>query len=206
VSPPSHGVASAGELAAAATASAEAALKALDRRAFLRLAGLAAGAGLLPSGCSDLPGSLVPPPELSLRHLSPRGYAVLTAATARIAGPDAAELIAAGALQPARAAEELLSQAPELASPLGQALLALEFGVWPLLGKLRPFTALDDAGRDAVLGELMTSQVALKRQLFNGVRSVALLGFYGALSENRPEGFGLGAIPADASIAQAMAE
>lgn len=181
-------------------------LAALDRRGFLRLAGLAAGAGLLPAGCTDAPPGLAPPPDLALQWLSPRGYAVLTAATARVAGPGGAALIARGELQPGRSGERFLAESPHLAAPLGQALLVLEFGVWPLLGKLRPFTALDDAGRDAVLRELVTSRLALKRRLFGGIRSVALLCFYGALAEQRPPGFGLGAIPEDASIAAAMAE
>ena len=181
-------------------------LAALDRRGFLRVAGLAAAAGLLPTGCADPPEGLAPPPDLALRHLTPRSYAVLTAATARVAGPQGAALIARGLLQPGRAGERFLQDSPDLAAPLGQALLVLEFGVWPLLGKVRTFTGLDDAGRDAVLRELMTSRLELKRLAFNGIRSVSLLCFYGSLAEQRPPGFRLGAIPEDATIAAAMAE
>jgi hypothetical protein len=49
-----------------------------------------------------------------------------------------------------------------------------------LLGKLRPFTGLDPAARDAVLRELMTSRWSLKRTLFKGVKSIAVLAFYGS--------------------------
>jgi hypothetical protein len=181
-------------------------LRALDRRGFLRLAGLAAATGLLPTGCGDVPRKFAPPPGLELEFLTPRSFAVLTAATARVAGPAGAEQIARGELQPGRAAESFLAGAPDLAGPLGQALLALEFGFWPLLGKLRPFTGLSDSGRDRVLHELMASHLGLKRLAFNGIRSVALLCFYGSLAEGRPAGFGLGEIPPDVSIAQAMAE
>ena len=180
-------------------------LGALDRRGFLRLAGLAGAAGLVPTGCGELAPELNPPPELELKHLSPRGFAVLTAATSRVAGPLGAEHIASGELAPGLATERFLAGAPDLAGPLDQALMLLEFGFWPLLGKLRPFTALDEPGRDAVLHELMSSRLELKRLAFNGIRSVALLSFYGALAESRPEGLSLGQIPPDISIAQAMA-
>ncbi len=181
-------------------------LLALDRRGFLRLAGLAAGAGLLPAGCADAPTGQGPPPDLALTRLTPRSYAVLNAAAARVAGPRGAALVREGRVDPARTGEAFLAGSPDLAGPLGQALLLLEFGVWPLLGKLRPFTALDDAGRDAVLAELRDSRLALKRRAFNGIRSVCLLCFYAAVAEARPPGFEIGLIPPDATIAAAMAE
>ena len=78
----------------------------------------------------------------------------------------------------AAAADALLARAPALAGPMGQALAVLEFGVWPLVAKVRPFTALAGDAQDAVLEQLMRSRLALKRQLFAGVRSLALLAFY----------------------------
>jgi hypothetical protein len=179
-------------------------LSALDRRGFLRLTGLLAAAGWLPAGCGDAPPGLGPPPGLALVHLSPRSYAVLNAAAARIAGPRGGALVEAGALDPARAAERFLAGAPELAAPLGQALLVLEFAPWPLLGKLRPFTALPPPGRDAVLSELMRSRLETKRRLFQGLRSLATLAFQGALAVGRPPGYAVGAIPAGASIDDAL--
>jgi hypothetical protein len=155
------------------------ALAALDRRGFLRLAGLAAAAGVLPSGCGPLPAALAPPPGIPLHHLTPRTYAVFTAAAARLVGPAGAERIATRRLEPARNADAFLLSSPSLAPPLRQALLLLEFGVVPLLGKLRPFTALPPAGQDAILHELMTSRLETKRLLFGGVRSLALLACYG---------------------------
>jgi hypothetical protein len=160
-------------------AQAVAALSALDRRAFLRLAGLAAASGLLPAGCGPAPAALAPPPDLALRFLTPRTWAVFTAATARIAGPAAAQRIAAGELVPGVRAEAFLASAPSLATPLAQALLVLEFGVAPLVAKLRPFTALAPAAQDAVLHDLMRSRLATKRLIFGGVRSLALLACYG---------------------------
>lgn len=154
------------------------ALAGLDRRGFLRWVGIAAGAGLLPTGCSA-PESLAPPDALALRFLTPRTYAVLNAAAQAVVGPEGGALIDARAVDPGARAEAFLASAEPLAGPLRQALLALEFGVYPLLGKLRPFTALDSDGRAAILAELMTSRWSLKRLLFKGVKSVALLAFYG---------------------------
>ena len=179
-------------------------LLAIDRRGFLMRAGCAAAAACLPAGCRDAPGGAGPPPGVSLELLSPRGYVVLNAAAERIAGPIGAPLVRERRVDPAAHAERFLAGAPELATPLGQALLVLEFAVWPLVSKLRPFTALDSAARDAVLAELMRSRLALGRAVFAGVRSIAVLGLYAALAEARLPGVELGAIPASATIADAM--
>jgi hypothetical protein len=151
---------------------------ALERRAFLRLAGVAVGLGLLPSGCSGVPEVLTPRSALGV--LTPRTYAVFTAAAMRLVGPPGAALIADRRVDVGLLADDWLSRTPAVAGPLGQALLLLEFGVWPLFGKVRPFTALDGGAQDAVLGECMTSSLDTKRALFRGVRSLAMLTFYGA--------------------------
>ncbi len=179
-------------------------LAALDRRGFLRLAGLAAASGLLPA-CHDAPSGTGPPPGLALRHLTPRGYAVLNAAAGSVAGPRGAALVRSGAVDPGRAAEHFLAESPDVAGPLGQGLLVLEFAVWPFVPKLRPFTALDDDARRAVLAALMTSRLALGRQVFHGVRSVSLLAFYGAAGAQAPD-FAVGRIPPGVAVADAVAE
>ena len=58
-----------------------------------------------------------------------------------------------------------------------------------LLGKLRPFTALGPEAQDAVLTECMTSRIETKRALFRGVRSLALLSFYGSAATRPLTGF-----------------
>jgi hypothetical protein len=160
---------------------------ALDRRAFLRLLGIAGGVGILPSGCTGVPEALAP--GTALRTLSPRTYAVLSAAAMRIVGPRGATLIADRTVDVGLLADGWLARMPALAGPIGQALLLLEFGVWPVLGKVRPFTALDGAAQDAVLGECMTSRLELKRAVFRGVRSLVLLTFYGAPATRALTGF-----------------
>jgi hypothetical protein len=157
---------------------AAAALAALDRRSFLRLAALVGAAGLVPSGCSSVPAELAPPPDLRLRVLTPRSYATFTAAAARLAGPDVAALIATGRIHPGRVADVWLARSPDVAGPLERALLVLEFGVWPLVAKVHPFTSLDGTAQDRVLAGLVESRLALKRALWKGVRAFAMLAVY----------------------------
>jgi hypothetical protein len=158
----------------------ETALSVLDRRGFLRLAGLAAAAGLLPAGCGGAPPELAPPPDLALRVLTPRSYATFQAAALRILGPAGRALAGTGRIDVARRADERLATLPAFAGLVQQALLALEFGVWPLVPKLRPFTALPEEGRDDVLRRLMTARLDLSRALFRGVRSFTWLAYYSA--------------------------
>jgi hypothetical protein len=154
-------------------------LQGLERRTVLRLFGVVAAAGALPAGCTGLPDAFTPGQGAALRTLSARSYAVLTAAAQRIVGPAGAPLIASRTVDVGRLADAWLARTPVLAAPVAQALTLLEFGTWPLLGKVRPFTALDDAGRDRVLAECMTSRLEVKRSVFRGVRSLVLLAFYG---------------------------
>jgi hypothetical protein len=161
----------------------------LGRRRFLRAIGLLAGAGVVPTGCGGVPASLAPPDPVALQALSPRTYAVFTAAAMRLVGPRGAPLIAERTVDVGAVADAWLARTPALAGPLAQALLVLEFGAWPLVGKLRPFTALDGAAQDAVLTECMTSRLELKRSIFRGVRSLALLTFYGSAATRPLTGY-----------------
>jgi hypothetical protein len=174
------------------------AARALDRRGFLRLAGLAAAAGVLPGGCGGVPETLAPPGGLSLSALRPREYATLTAAALRVVGPRGAELIRSRTVDVGRLADELLARSPAVAGALSQALVVLEFGVWPLVAKLRRFTELSGQAQDAVLADLASSRLAVKRALYGGVRSLVLSAFYGAPQTRSltgyPGPFGLGTV------------
>lgn len=169
-------------MSAPASASAREALARLDRRGFLRLAGGLAAAGLLPTACGgdgpQLPAVLTPPRALELESLSPRGYATFQAFAMRLAGPRAAASIAARELDPAAAADRWVARLPALAGALSDGLTLLEWGVWPLLPKLRPFTALEGAAQDRVIENLLRSRVALKRDLYRGLKSLATLVVY----------------------------
>lgn len=178
-----------------------AALHGLDRRGFLRLAAGAAAAGLLPLGCG---GGRPPPPGVALRALSPRGYAVLDAAARRIAGPRAAALIESRALDPARLADAWLAGLGPVGESFDAGLWTLELGVWPLLPKLRPFTALDASAQDAVLDDLLRSRLALKRRLFGALKTFSLLGCYADSASHAllsyPPPFGAGATSIDEAM------
>ena len=129
---------------------------------------------------------------------------MLTAAAARVAGPPVADLVRRRLVEPGRNVEMFLAGAPELGAALRHALLALEFGAPPLLGKLRPFTALDERSRDAVLTELRDSRIELKRRIFRGVKSAALLGVYAGAASYPAIGYpGPDGLPG-VSIADAM--
>lgn len=145
----------------------------LDRRTFLRLLGATASVSVLPLGCLS----------------TPRRSAVLRAAVRRVVGPSGAALIDAGAIDPGAAAEQWLAGLGPLADALDGALLALEYGVWPLVPKLRPFSALDDASQDAVLTNLRDSRWSVKRQLFAGVKSLACLIYYSDPASHHAVGY-----------------
>ncbi len=174
---------------------------ALDRRAFLKATALIAGAGLLPAGCG---GGTPPPPDVTLVVLTPRTYAVFNAAACTLIGPRGAALIEARMIDPAAAADAILARSPGLAGPLSQALLVLEFGIWPLVRKVRPFTSLTIGGQRAVVTDLAESGIELKRALYGGIRSLTMATFYASPTSRAltgyPGPFGMG----DVTIADAM--
>jgi hypothetical protein len=111
-------------------------------------------------------------------------------------------------VDPARTTDAWLARVPELRAPVQQALLLLELAPWPLLPKLRPFTALEPAAQDAVLDDLMRSRLELKRALFKGVKGFACLSFYAAPEARAltgyPGPFGGGTDAGRAAMAEAM--
>jgi hypothetical protein len=176
-------------------------LAALDRRAFLRLAGAVAATGLLPVACRG-----AQTPDADLVVLVPRAYATFNAAASRIVGPRGAELIRTRAVDPARAADAFAARNPAIAETLGAALALLEWAPWPLVPKLRPFTSLDGAAQDRVLDALMRSRIDLLRDVFKGVKSLAALTFFAHPATRAltgfPGPFGSARVP----IAAAMVE
>ena len=154
------------------------AIRTMDRRGFLRLA--AASALLGSAGCraSGVPRALAPPADLELRALSPRAYATFRVAAMRLVGPHGGDAIAARRIDPAAAADAWVARLPALSATLARALWLLEFGVHPVIAKWRPFTALDAEAQDVVLENLMRSRWDIKRDLFKGLKSLAMLTFY----------------------------
>ena len=171
---------------------------ALDRRAFLKAAGAVAAAGLLPAGCGGVPDLLAPPPDLRLAALSRRAYATVNSVGARIVGPQGAALIERRTVDVGALADQLLARNPVLAGLLSQGLAVLEFGVWPLVAKFRPFTSLSAEAQDRVLADLAGSHFETKRELFGAVRALVFSTFYGApatrLLSGYPGPFGFGRV------------
>ena len=161
----------------------------LDRRGFLRFAGVLAATGMLPCGCGGAPSELNPPAGVDLQVLSPRSYATFQSVAMRCVGPRGAEAIRTGRIDPARAADAWVARLPALAGPLVQALWVLEWGVAPLVAKWRPFTALGGAGQDHVLEDLMHSRLDLKRDLFKGLKSLSMLTFYSDPASRALDGY-----------------
>ncbi len=161
----------------------------LDRRGFLRLAGALAVSGVFPSGCGGVPSELNPPAGVDLQVLSPRAYATFQAVAMRCVGPRGAEAIQARHIDPARAADLWVARLPALAGPLVQGLWLLEWGVAPLVAKWRPFTALEGAGQDRVLEDLMRSRLDLKRDLFKGLKSLSMLVTYSTPASRALDGY-----------------
>jgi hypothetical protein len=184
------------------------ALSALDRRAFLRLAGAITAAGSWALGCLPVENELGPPPEMELTQLTPRTYAVFQAAAGRLLGPGPSELIRRGIVNPAQIADTWLARLPELAPPLRAGLLVLEFAPFPFVRKLRPFTELGPSAQDRVLADLMCSSVDWKRTLFKGIKSFACLTFYSASPSRAFTGYPgpFGGRGGASALAQAMEE
>jgi len=176
----------------------------LGRRPVLRLVGVVAAAGLLPTGCTGTPAELAPPATATLAVLTPRTYATFTAAASRMVGPRGAALITDRTVDVGSLADAWLGRTPAVAGPLAKALLLLEFGVWPIVEKARPFTALAPAAQDAVLAECMRSRIETKRAVFRGIRSLAMLTFYGSVATRPLTGFPGPFGSATVTIADAM--
>jgi hypothetical protein len=188
-------------LAPATERALRAALAGLDRRGFLRLAAGAAAAGLVPTGCGA---GRAPPAGASLYVLSPRSYAVMDAVARRMVGPRGEALMTSGALDVAALVDAWLVGLGHVGATFEAALWTLELGVWPLVAKVRPFTALAPAAQDAVLDDLLRSRLALKRRLFAALKTFACLAFYAHPASHAgigyPPPFGAGSV----SIADAM--
>jgi hypothetical protein len=161
----------------------------LDRRAFLRLAAVVAAAGLVPTGCGGVPPALAPSADRRLAVLSPRAYATFTATALRVIGPAGAGLISTRTIDVGATADAWLARTPALARPITQALAVLEFGVWPLVAKVRPFTALEGGIQDRVLDDLMRSRLDIKGALFQGLRALSLLSFYSSPASRELTGY-----------------
>ena len=142
----------------------------MNRRGFLKLglggSALLAGVALVGRHLGDYPAVAV-----SLRVLGAKEFAVFTAAAARICvgstGPSAPEI--------ATFVDGYLTYVPPAVQrDVRSLLLLLEHSQFPRA----KFTRLSADAQDAVLSSWQTSALALKRQGFQALKTLAFLGHY----------------------------
>jgi len=71
-----------------------------------------------------------------------------------------------------------VARLPALGGALAQGLVVLEWGVWPLLPKWRPFTGLAGVAQDRVFENLQQSRSNWKQDLYHGLKSLGMLVIY----------------------------
>ena len=95
----------------------------------------------------------------------------------------------AGRVDPVATTDAFLARLGPLGDALVLALVALEWAPWPLVPKLRPFSALDASDQQAVLADLRDSRLGFKRQLFAAAKSVGCLAYYGSPQSHAALGY-----------------
>lgn len=111
-------------------------------------------------------------PERELHFLTPKEWATLDAAAARLV-PRTPERLGAPDLDVASAADRLFASAhPRLQHDLKQLLNSLEDLTWLNL-RFRPFTALSEESKDAYLQSWADSPLGIQRQGFVALAKIA---------------------------------
>lgn len=150
----------------------------LNRRAFLKASlGLVAGTLATSVPLSGCRGPEYPPPPQALEFFSPKEWAVLRAASARLV-PGGEGLIGAREVDVATAADRLFSKAnPRLKAELKQLLNAFEdFTILAL--RFKPFTGMSPTEQDAYLRAWMESGLGMQRQGFLALNKISGMLFY----------------------------
>jgi hypothetical protein len=156
----------------------------VSRRSVLRR-GLVGGALLSVGGGGFLAlrgGRTLPVPAEGLRVFSVREYAVLDAVSRRLVRPRAG-WPTVDEIGVALAADRIAERTePSAQKELRQLLGLFENGLANLLfgGRTRPFTLLDGAEQDRVLGEWRDSSLSVRRTGFSALRTLVLAGYYQA--------------------------
>jgi hypothetical protein len=151
----------------------------LDRRGFLRGAGLGAGLvffGQLPALPAAAEGATA---GEEARFFSAYESELLTQIVERMVETGAPD---APAVRDTRAIEtidrSLRGLDPALSGALPIALRLFEWGPFLFDFTFSRFTSMSDAGKDASLECWMTSRLALRRQAFMALRNLAFLGYW----------------------------
>lgn len=148
----------------------------LSRRRFL-LSALGATAGWIAASFSLSGCRPIPYPERPLRFLTPKEWATLHAAAARIM-PTTPGRLGAPDLDVASAADHLFAAAnPRLQHDLKQLLNSLEDLAWLNL-RFEPFTAMAADTQVAYLQSWQRSPLSLQRQAFSALAKITATLFY----------------------------
>ncbi|MBI2060007.1 MAG: hypothetical protein HYT87_09580 [Nitrospirae bacterium] len=151
----------------------------LPRRGFLKLAGGAAVAGLLPTSCADLPRHLQVPPSRPLKVLKLWEYAFITAMTRRMLGRRPAEMIDAREVDPAVYLDDILPLLdPGIYEPLRYVFGLVEYFPWPILPKWGRFTRSSEEVQDRVLLDMQDSRSEVLRAAFTAFKLLSGPSFY----------------------------
>jgi hypothetical protein len=114
-----------------------------------------------------------------LRALSPKEYLILQAVARRVLASDAADAPTADAVDAALAADAYVARLPAAMQREVRALLQLvEHGAGLLRGRASRFTRMSAAEQDATLRDWQTSSLTLRRRGFQGLRTLAFLGYW----------------------------
>jgi len=122
----------------------------------------------------------VPLPPDGLLVFSPAQFAVLDAVARRMVRPRPG-WPTVDQVGVARAADRIAARTePSAQKELRQLLGLFENGLAGFLfgGRTRPFTALEGADQDRVLGEWRDSRIAVRRTGFSALRTLVLAGYY----------------------------
>ena len=153
----------------------------ISRRGFVR-AGLA-GAVVLGGAAvigRQLRGYAVDPATAArLRVLSPKEYLVMQAVARRVLAPDAADAPSADAVDTALAVDAYVAKLPRSIQQEIAALLQLvEHGSGWLRLRASRFTRMTAAEQDATLRDWESSSLTLRRRGFQGLRTLAFVGYW----------------------------
>ncbi|MCC6810243.1 MAG: hypothetical protein IT381_22625 [Deltaproteobacteria bacterium] len=157
----------------------------MNRRQFLKR-GVIGGALLSVAGLALYPSRERGVDAASLRHLSPRGFAILCAVAARIV-PHVAD--------PTRIVRQidvwLDDVAPDAAADVNKLLLLFDNALFALIfdGRLSPFSRADGDAQDAVLTAWRDSRVTVRRSGYQVLRRLCLGACYADTNEQRGIGY-----------------
>ena len=153
----------------------------ISRRGFLR-AGL--GGGLLLAGAvlvgRQVGGYVVDAATAArLRALSPKEYCVMQAVARRLLAADATDAPSPDAVGVALAVDRYVAELPRpMQREIGALLQLVEHGATVFRGRATRFTRMSPDEQDATLRDWERSSLTVRRRGFQGLRTLAFVGYW----------------------------